>query len=465
MGFLDIFKKKPKAKRNYQGASKGKRLSRWYTSSGDANSANDNSLKTLRERSRDLRRNNPYAKRGIEVITANVIGKGISTTFQNDATAQLWKEWTSSKSIDFDGKYNLKGLQRLVMDAISESGEVLVRRRITPGLRFPFQLQVLEADFLDTTKTIHEKNKNRVIQGIEFDSNGKLLGYHLYETHPGSIDSTLNLKSNFIPASEVLHLYRQDRPGQVRGVPWLSPVIIKLKDLDEYQDAQLTRQKIAACFTAFVHDLSADCVDDTAEVGDLGEMLEPGIIEELPPGKTVTFASPPPLENYKEFISTEIRAIAIGLGLSYEAFSGDLTETNYSSARMGHLEMSRNVDAWRQHIIINQLLDPVVDMFYFMLSLTGDTVTQEKPSHTPPMREMIDPTKEVPAYIEAIRAGLTSRSKVITSMGDDPDEVHDSINKDNEKADNLGLILDSDPRYTNNSGKIQEGTNSEKNQN
>ena len=152
MGLLDFFKKK-KAKRNYQAASKGKRLSSWSSSGGDANASIGNSLKTLRERSRDLRRNSPYAKRGIDVVTANVIGKGITTQSSNDNIQKIWKEWAGTAAIDFDGKNNLKGLQRIVMDAVAESGEVLIRRRIVAGVKYPIQLQVLESDFLATTKT------------------------------------------------------------------------------------------------------------------------------------------------------------------------------------------------------------------------------------------------------------------------------------------------------------------------
>ena len=225
MALLDFFKKK-KPKRNFQAASKGKRLSRWSSNSGDANASIGTSLKTLRERSRELRRNSPYAKRGIDVVTANVIGKGITTQSSNENIQKIWKEWTESTAIDFDGRSNLKGLQRIAMDAVAESGEVIIRRRIVVGLKYPIQYQVLESDFLDTTKTLSTANGHRIIQGIEFDGDGKLFGYHLYETHPGSIDTALSLKSNFIPKEEIKHIFRQERPGQVRGVPWLSPSVV-----------------------------------------------------------------------------------------------------------------------------------------------------------------------------------------------------------------------------------------------
>lgn len=451
-------------KRKYEGAAKGRRTAGWITGWGDANAAIGKDLPTLRERSRDLRRNNAYINRAISLVTNNVVGKGVMTQFENDDINNLWKDWAHTTAIDYDGKHNIKGLQRIVMDAIAESGEVLIRRRVVAGLTFPFQYQILESDFLDQTiyNTKKQSDDNFVIQGVEFDANGKIVGYHVYQSHPGSIDRPINsLKSNFIPASEMLHIYRKDRPGQVRGVPWPSPIMIKIKDLSDFEDAQLMRQKIAACFTAFVHDISADvdCDDDSEEA--LGSKIEPALIEHLPPGKTITFASPPGVENYKEFTSQQIRAVAIGMGLSYESLSGDLSEVNFSSARMGWLEMGRNIDVWREDLIIMQMLTRMVTDFKTMLSLTGTDASREKATHIPPKREMIDPTKEIPASIDAIRAGLSSRSDEIASLGKDPEDVYKKQQKDNEKADEAGLVLDSDPRKTDQSGKLHNGEENE----
>ena len=60
------------------------------------------------------------------------------------------------------------------------------------------------------------------------------------------------LVSHRVPADRVLHLFERLRPGQVRGVPWFAPVMLKLRDLDAYDEAELVRKKIEACFAAFV---------------------------------------------------------------------------------------------------------------------------------------------------------------------------------------------------------------------
>lgn len=457
------------SKRKYEGATKGRRGAGWITGTGDANAQIKGDLPTLRERSRDLRRNNPYAHKIIEVITNNVVGKGILTDVKPAAVDSAWKDWANSTACDYDGRHDLKGLQRLIMDAVVESGEVLIRKRFVAGMKYPLQYQVLESDFLDGTFTKSPNTAgNYVIQGIEFDPDGKRVGYHIYESHPGSYDKILNtFKSNFIPASEIIHIFRQERPGQVRGVPWMAPSMMRLKDLDDYEDAQLMKQKVAACFTAFVHDIDGaqEGEDNSTIHADDSARIQPALIEHLPPGKTISFASPPTVENYKEFISSQLRAISAGVGISYESFSGDLSEVNFSSARMGWLEMGRNVDAWRESMMINHFLKVVVADFKFMMDLLGKIVPDDSTfTHIPPRREMIDPAKEVDAMVKLVRAGFDSRSNVISSLGRDPDEVHDGIKDDNDKADELGLVLDSDPRFVNASGKKHEATQGAKNE-
>lgn len=480
MAWFSWFKSNKTSERKYEGASKSKRLSRWKTNSTSANTEIAGGLSALRDRARDLRRNNPYAAKGIQVISSNVIGHGIRTQFrgQNDTPGnetpleKLWKDWAHSKEIDYDGRHDLFGLQRLVMDAVVESGEVLVRKRYTTKNKFPLQYQVLEGDFLNNTLTIIGENGNQIIQGIEFDKQGRRVAYHLWESHPGGYDKDFfvpSLKTNRVLAKDIFHIYRMDRPGQARGVPWLSPVIIRLKDLDDYEDAQLVRQKIAACFTAFVRDIGADMTDQDETCGDdLGDKIEPALIEHLPPGKTIEFADPPSVENYKEYITTLLHGIAAGLGVTYEALTGDLSSVNFSSARMGWLEFQRNIETWRQHIIISHFLDPVVEDFKRLGAVMGLNFESVTHVHTPPRREMIDPTKEVPAKIKAIRSGLSTLSDEIMALGKDPQDHLAQVQKDLLLLDKLGITLDSDPRKKDDSGKLLEenngGNNEEENQ-
>lgn len=265
------------------------------------------------------------------------------------------------------------------------------------------------------------------------------------------------MQSVRVPASEIIHLYRMDRAGQVRGVPWGAPVLIKLRDFHEYEDAQLVRQKIAACFAAFVRDADQQQVNEPSG-GILDEKIEPGTIHVLPAGKDIEFGSPPTVgADYEPYATVTLRAIASGFGVTYECLTQDYSKVNYSSGRMGWIEFHRNIEHWRWNILIPHFCETVWTWFMEAAELVGriDAQGMPKATWTPPRREMIDPTKETDAQITAVRGGLKSLSEVVRENGGDPARHFDALKADNDRFDKLGLKLDCDPRTTNKQGAFQ----------
>jgi len=464
--------------RKYEGADSGRRTKGWFTNPSSANAETAVGLPKLRDRSRDLVRNNPYAARGIQVIANNVVGKGIRTQIKVDDNRKtnrresrlngIWNAWAGTTACDHTGVHTLAGLQLLVMRSIAETGEVIIRRRRTGRRRVigldgieweipAFTLQVLEGDFIASTRlTGRLPNGNQIIQGIELSPEGTIEAYHLFTDHPGSLDiiPASKFQTVAIPASEILHPFRVDRPGQLRGVPWLHPVMLRLRDFDLFEDAQLKRQQCAAMWTAFVHDIEGiDGDEETKEETELGEKMEPGMIELLPPGKDIKFASPPGAENYAEYTSVVLHSIASGLGITFESLTNNLKEVNFSSARMGFLEMQRNIDTWRNQLMINKFLGPTFNWFRAELEIIGESTQGMRGVFTPPRREMIDPTKEIPALKMSVRSGFKSLSEVIRESGHDPDIHFEELRKDNEIIDTNKLTLDSDSRKVDNGGK------------
>lgn len=440
--------------RAYDGGKKGRRTENWKASNGSANADLVGTLQTLRARSRDLIRNNPYAARGIDVICANVIGTGIIPQAKGiggrrqKQVQDLWKSWGETTACDIEGRHDHFGLQNLAVRTMAASGELLIRfvTNRDPYLPVPLQLQVLEPDFLDTSKDGVLANKNRIIQGIEFEGMRRV-AYHLFLEHPGeSVARSTSWQSVRVPASEVIHVFRQDRPGQVRGVPWLAPVIMRLRDLDDYEDAQLVRQKIAACYTAFVIDPNGAPENESeSDLEEFGRFM-PGQIERLEPGQDIRFGNPPAAEGFSDFTRAFIRSVAVGLGITYEAISGDYGNVNFSSGRMGWMEMARNVDAWRWLLIQPQFNAPTYQRFIAAAELAGKAKGPVWPTWTPPRREMIDPGKETAAAIEQIKGGLKSWSEVVRENGADPYETAAEIAADQKLFDELGLKLTSDNR-------------------
>lgn len=449
----------PIKKRNYEAASNSTRTKNWLAPATDANTAIIDPA-IIRNRARDLVRNNPWAAKGVSVVVNNTIGQGIRCQWQakskrNTKQVQnLWKAWSETTQCDAQGLNNFFGIQQTVMRSVVESGECLVRLRTRlakDGLVVPFQMQALEPDFLYPYKDGVLENGGYIQRGIEYNAIGQRVAYYLYKTHPGSTGRYYSAFGDAsysrVPAYEVIHCFRVDRPGQERGVSWMAPVMIRLRELDIFEDAFLNRQKLANLYAGFV---SSDNPSETEEeLSDMDELTS-GSLYIMKDGKEITFSTPPPAADYGPYTLANLRAVSAGLGITYESLTGDLSEVNFSSARMGWQEFGRSIDSWRWQMVIPQLCEGVAKWFGDFAGLTD--VTHE---WTPPARMMVDPIRELPPIVTAVRSGLMSLSEALRSRGYDPVQVLTQIKEDNELLDSLGLVLDSDPRKTAGQGQFQ----------
>ncbi len=448
----------------WDGAGQGKRLRNWQASSDSINSLLLGSLDILRRRSRKIALNNPTAFSAIESIVSNCIGTGIKPQSKSpdsvfkEEVQELWLEWKDEA--DFYGVNDFYGLQALICTSILEGGECFVRFRITKsneGLVVPLQLQALESEHLDSSKNETLSNGNVIRSGIEFNKQGKRVAYHLFPFHPGDSDITGNNDPIRIAASEILHIYKSLRIGQIRGVPWLSRVLLKLYELDQYDDAELVRKKTAALFAAFITRLDPEANlmgEDEPDADGLSlAELEPGTVQLLEPGEDIKFSSPSDVGgSYDNFMRQQLRFIAMGMGISYEQLTGDLTQVNFSSIRAGLIEFRRKCQMLQRHIMIFQLCRPVWNKWLQLailsgaIDLPGDSRKHCRVKWIPQGFEWVDPLKDQKANELAVRSGFTSRSEIVSRMGGDVEEIDREIASDNERADALGLVHGTDPR-------------------
>ena len=403
----------------------------------------------IRNRARYLAANSAVAARAAQAFVDNVVGPGITLLPKladqemKAALLENWNAWTDVT--DLDGLHNLYGLQALAVRMMFVDGEVFVR--FLTAADGSLRLQLLPAEFIDTTIT-----RDNVIAGVEFDEFGRRTAFFVYEWHPGNL---LRLpKSNRVPATEVFQIFRPVIPGQVRGVSALLPIMQKLNDLGQFDRATLVKQKTGALLTGFIttpneNPLGAAKADDGAWTAS----LEPGTIQRLSPGESLEFSDPPDTGGYSEFAKTQLRLIASGLGLPYNILSGDLSDTSYSSARVGLIEFRKYIDAL-QWQLIHIFCRPVFQRWIELEVLRGalpapaNGIGQYNRNITwaPPAMQMTDPQREVDAMVRAIRAGLMSREMAVASLGYDLAEVDAQIAAGNTAADAAGIVLDSDPR-------------------
>lgn len=453
--------------RHYEAAQGSRRTQNWARNRGDANAVLMQALVEIRMHGRDLVRNNAWAKKSQRVVANNAVGHGIVPKPINVSpttaakTLQLWKAWAGSTECESEGRHTFYGLQHLAMKSIFESGEILFRRRIRrpkDQLTIPLQIQVLEADFLDSTKTYPgTTTQGPTIQGVEYDLIGRRSAYWIYDHHPGN--ALGGGVSNRIPASEIIHVAYTERPGQVRGMSWLAAAVVNLKDLDDYEDATLMKQKIAACFAAFVTDMESPstALGATDPVQPLVETLEPGLISYLPPGKEVQFGTPPATSDHDSFTKTYLRKIAAACGVTYEDMTGDYSQVNFSSARMARIAHWGQVGDWQNNMLIPLLCQGVWAWAMEAASAANEIPPGEMPDAewTVPPMPMIEPDKEGLAYSRLVRNGVMTFSEMIREQGGDPDAHFAEYAADVAKLKQLGLTLDSDASMVTQAGQVQ----------
>lgn len=477
----------------HEAAGRGRRALSWTPGNPGAVAALLATNTELRSKSRDLVRRNAWAQAGIEAFVANAVGTGIKPQslssderFKTEVQA-LWRDWT--QEADAAGQTDFYGLQALACRAMLEGGECLIRlrpRRPEDGLVVPLQLQLLEPEHLpinlntDLEPAAGSSGPGNVVRsGIEFDGMGRRVAYHLYRSHPDDgrlapMSGQGGLETVRIDAREIIHLYRVLRPGQIRGEPWLSRALVKLNELDQYDDAELVRKKTAAMFAGFVtrqnpeDNLMGEGTPNSSGVSLAG--LEPGTMQILEPGEDIKFSDPADVGgSYAEFLRTQFRGVAAAIGITYEQLTGDLTGVNYSSIRAGLLEFRRRCEVIQHSVLVHQMCRPVWAAWMKQAVLAGAI---DAPGFArggaarrrqylqvkwiPQGWQWVDPEKEFKAMLTAIRAGVMSRSEAVSANGYDAEDVDREIAADNARADALGLIFDSDPRRTSKDGGSAE---------
>lgn len=446
--------------RAYEGAStKDGWLPRRMHASANADHRADAAM--LRARARSLVQNNPYARKALDSLVANIIGEGITpeSRAKKDATRikidSLWQRW--QKECDADGRSDFHGLCALAYRAMEQDGEVLLRLRprlAQDGLSVPLQLQLLEIDYLDSTKNgSNGEGGNIIVSGIEYDAIGRPAAYWLRPGHPGDILTVADYKtaSARVSADKIIHLYAPERPGQSRGVSRFAAVIARLRDLAIFEDAELARKQNESLLSVIVSgdagefaiptpsESSSAASDRANTLGELGQLRGGAILSAN--GQNVTVAQPAAVGGYAEYVRMQLYAIAAGTGVTYEMLTGDLSQVNFSSSRVGQQEFRRAAGQRQWHVLVPRLLQPVWAAFVSAAATAG-AIPQEDPAveWTTPKWPYVNPLQDARADALEVSSGMSSLSEKLRQRGYQPERVYAELGQDYARLKSSGAL-------------------------
>lgn len=460
------------AHRAYDGASRDRRLGGWTATGASANAELYGQNERIRNRARDLERNNQAvaaarAQFAGKVIVTGITPRAIDTRktlrqIANDAWARF------VENCDPEGQQDYYGMQALAAATLFRDGEVLrVWMEDENGVENS-HIRLIEADYLDTNRGVVDRGGDgTIVQGVEFDRRGARKAYWLFPVHPGetlgvSASGLMRGVSKRTSARDVDHIYQILRPGQVRGVSWLAPSIVSLRGSDDVREALVWRKRIEACISLIVRSPEAQGgapvvgQQRTDEKGRREETLAPGKILRFGPGESAEGFAPTASGDTLEFLRSQLFAFAATTPIAAHAITGDTSQANYSSMRAAELSGNILLDAVQWLVFAPRERRAWRRIMQREAMLRGDPrIASVACEFSMPVRPWVDPVKEISAKIMEIRAGLQSQPDAISERGGNWESFLEEIATFLAAADAKGLIFDTDPRKVNGVGALQ----------
>ena len=393
-------------------------------------------------------RNNPWIASGVNAIVANAVGPGIKPQSQHpdeavrDMLHARWQRWL--EVADADGVIDGYGLQALAVRTMVEAGESFAHLIPTPaGLR----VRLYDPPMVPLDESRELGDGRRILQGVELDADGSRAAFWVHRNRPEVPAFSTELVR--VPADAMAHCFLPLAPGQLRGISWLAPVLLRLHEIDLTEDAHLVRQKIAALLCAFLIDPAgtANVFQGTAVQGVLSTGMEPGTLKALPPGTDVKFSDPAQLGDAIEFLKLQLRSVAAGLGIGVPEYllTGDMSGANYSSLRAALLEFRARLEQLQHSVIVHMLCRPIWRAWIVNEVLAGriagDLDALMAVEWITPRQPWVDPENDSKAIALQLALGLTSRRREVAALGWDVEQLDREIAKDNARARALGLAF------------------------
>ncbi|MCZ6655565.1 MAG: phage portal protein [Planctomycetota bacterium] len=454
----------------------------WLTKRLSPDSALEEAREEMLERADSVYKNYTFGRGYVESRVGMIAGCGTKikprimprdgvitedqATAWNQILEEAYDQWKLRAGFKLQPLYML---ERLAMRCWDRFGDVFVMFGDVFDPRAPVTLkvQVVHPNRVQTPPG--ESGNRRIRMGVETDENDLPIAYWVRRTHEFD---TLDVSQEFdrIDARfangmpRMLHIYEETEPGQTRGYPDLQIAYDRLKNTQEYEEAELERNNVGACYAAFVHtELPAEDAAEGQATGGTGprgqrqEDIAPGKITYLGLADKVTVGQPSgPQAAYKPYMEDQRRSAASGVNYPYEMITGDWGSANYSRSKViwtiGGIPIScRQFDlrtlflmpTW-SHFVNRMVIGsgpleiPLLDVDQSLYRAMPWVF--EEAIYIPPARPRLDPAREQRADMADVAAGFTSPQRIIPGLtGEDNETIYDELAADRVLREARGI--------------------------
>lgn len=447
--------------RSYDAGDYSRGNANWRVINQSAEYTDKYSRDNVRARARDLERNSDMMNSVIGAYKRNVIGGGYTLQVKtgddelNDTIEAAWKKWCKKQNCDVTGTQSFTQMMRMCMKRKKIDGGILIVKRYTSDGFLPFKLQTFEVDELDSSQMTPKTQGNKVVGGIELNEYNKPVGYWIRQ-YP--VDSLALTTPVYIEAKDVIFLYTKHRPSQIREMSDMSPTITRIRDANEFMVAVSVKERIAACLSVFIKKtIPTTGIGRGIGVGQgvlhdyQGKSITPGMIKELNAGDEIQVVNPAgQATDAASYIKLQQRLVGAGQGISYEATSRDMSESNYSSTRQGIIEDEMTYAEEKEMLM--EVMDEIYETFVISLWLSGNIMVKDfwgkkdkYLEHTWIIapKKWIDPQKEANANRIALNTGQKTFKQIAAEQGRDWKEQIEEIAEVLEYAKSFGIDMGS----------------------
>ncbi len=362
--------------------------------------------KILRTRARYEVQNNSYARGIVRTLADDTVGTGprlqmlLDDERQNRRIEHDFQVWAK--------RTNLAAKLRTIRMARCQDGEAFALIAQNPALnsKVKLDMQLIEADRVTDTEFIVDPS---CVDGITFDSFGNPKTYRVLRAHPGGRES-FNTDAFIVSAQHMIHVFRQERPEQHRGVPELTAALPLFAHLRRFTLAVVSAAEAAADFADILYtDAPANGEADSVEAMDTIQ-LERNMLLTMPGGWKMSQVDPKqPVTTYGEFKREILNEIVRCLSMPFNVAAGNSSGYNYASGRLDHQTYHKALKVERSFLeitVLDRLFEPWIREWSLATGTSMDTCDCHHSWFWDGF-EHVDPAKEATAQMLRLQS-LTS---------------------------------------------------------